>query len=159
MRNRGEYFSWKPGDPPPVEVRITHRIVFSEVDALAILWHGRYPALFEEAHTELGHKIGLTYAAFREANIAAPVARIQTDYLRPLHLDEVPTVSARLFWNEGARLDVDYRIFDEEGRLASTGCTSQLFVTLDTREPLWCPPDLWEQCKIRWKQGAFHAGT
>ena len=51
MRRKLRYFEDEEGAPAPVGIQIRRRIRFSEVDALGIAWHGRYPVFFEEAQT------------------------------------------------------------------------------------------------------------
>ena len=153
---RKDYFLEEPNSPPPIEATISRRLRFSDVDALAIAWHGRFPQFFEEAQTELGHKCGLTYDAFRDEGIAAPIAQIHIDYLRPLMLDRFFTVKASLHWNEAARLNTEYCITGEDGLCACTGYTIQLFVDLKTREPLWLSPEMLIRCRERWRAGEFH---
>ena len=58
-----------PGDPAPVAVEVKRKLRFSEVDALAIAWHGRYLQFFEDAHTELMRKVGLTYENYGKSDI------------------------------------------------------------------------------------------
>ena len=53
-RRKKAYFAQIPGAPPPIEVEIRRRVRFSDADPMAIMWHGRYPLLFEEAAEELG---------------------------------------------------------------------------------------------------------
>ena len=72
----------------PVSVRVARRLRFSEVDALAIAWHGGYPRFFEDAHTELMRKLGLTYEHYRRHGYGAPVVQCHVDYFEPLLLDE-----------------------------------------------------------------------
>ncbi len=156
MSRRKPYFESIPGAPPPVKSFVSYRITIGEVDALGIVWHGNYPILFEKAATELGYKCGLTYAAYRDASIGAPLARLHVDYRSPLYLDDVVEVGAFLYWNEGARLNTEYVIRNSRGEVACTAYSVQLFVDLATREPLFCSPDLWENCKKRWLAGEFH---
>ena len=153
---RKDYFQKDPNSPPSIEVTVKRCLLFSEVDALAIAWHGRFPQFFEEAQTELGHKCGLTYDAFRDEGIAAPITQIHIDYFRPLMLDKIFTVKASLHWNEAARLNTEYRITGEDGLCACTGYTIQLFVDLKTREPLWLSPDILIRCRQRWRAGEFY---
>ena len=156
MRRKKHYFETEPNAPMPVSITITRRIRFSDVDALGIVWHGRYPALFEEAQTELGHKCGLTYAAYRKAGIAAPIAQIHIDYFHPLRLDDFCSITASLIWSEGARLNTEYCIQNSSQEIVCTGFTVQLFIDLDSGEPLFCTPELWENCRKRWQAGEFH---
>ncbi len=157
MRRKNQYFERLPDSPAPVSVTVKRRLKFSEVDALGIAWHGRYPAFFEEAQTELGHKVGLTYDAYKKAGIAAPIVQLHTDYYIPLYLDDIFSVTATLCWSDGARLNTEYKIENGAGKTVCTGYTVQMFVDLETREPLFCTPELWEVCRNRWLKGEFHA--
>ena len=62
-----------------------------------------------------------------------------------------------MVWSEGARINTEYEIRNGAGELVSTGFTVQMFIDLKTREPLFCAPPLWEECKKKWQEGAFHA--
>jgi len=121
---------------------------------MAILWHGHYPRLFEDASTELRRNIGLSYEDFFVAELRAPIAQLHADYHKPLVLDELAQIQAELIWNDAARLNVEYTIFKEDGSIASTGYTVQLFT--DTKgQPCWLMPDLLATSQQRWQAGAF----
>ena len=57
-KRRQDYFKREEGAPVPLRCTVEHRVLFGEVDAMAILWHGHYTRLFELAATELRRKIG-----------------------------------------------------------------------------------------------------
>ena len=69
------YFTRGAGRLAPLELTVGRTLRFSEVDALAIAWHGHYLRFFEEAHSELMRKIGLSYERYFAAHIGAPVAQ------------------------------------------------------------------------------------
>ena len=156
MRRRRSYFTAEPGDPPPIGIAVRRRIAFSEVDAMAVAWHGNYPRFFEAAHSELMQKIGLGFAVYAAHQVAAPIVQCHIDYHSPLVLDEEFTVSAELFWNDGARLDTAYTITGADGRVCATGYTVQMFCHLRTREPFLFPPDPVNTMRERWRKGDFH---
>jgi len=155
-RRRRAYFAAQPGEPPPLEETVKGRVKFSEVDAMAVVWHGNYPAVFELAHSELMFRIGLGFEEYRKCNVAAPIAQIHVDYHTPLVLDEEFSVTARLFWNDGARLDTAYTVCGPDGTLRATGYTVQMFVDILRREPLVLIPDIYENCRERWRRGEFN---
>ena len=148
-------FKNPPEAPQPLEHEIKHRIYFSETDALGIVWHGNYPVFFERAITELGHKIGMSATALKDANLATPLAQLHIDYRIPLFLDEEVTTKVKLHWSDGALLQYEVCIINSRGEIACSGHIIQMFICLDTREPLWISPDLWEICKNNWKAGVF----
>ena len=153
MRRKRQYFEWSPGEPAPLSCTVTRRLCFSEVDAMAVAWHGRYLEFFEAAHTELMHKAGLDYKVYRAEGLAAPMVQSHVDYFQPLRLDEIFAVEAKLFWSDGARLDVAYRIEKENGVLAASGFTVQMFVRWPDGEPFVTEPDLIVRFKERWRKG------
>lgn len=157
MRRRKLYFQAFPGDPPPIGIEVGHRLTFSEVDALAIAWHGHYPRFFELAHTELMRKIGLTYDAYRSDNIGAPIVQCHVDYFAPLQLDEQCTIRAELHWSGGARLNVSYVVKKESGQIAGTGYTVQMLFDATTHAPCILPPPRIDAIWQRWKNREFHA--
>ncbi|MBO4631142.1 MAG: acyl-CoA thioesterase [Lentisphaeria bacterium] len=157
MRRRKSYFISNPGDPAPIEAVVRRRIAFSEVDAMAVAWHGNYPRFFETAHTELMQKIGLGFAVYAEHQIAAPIVQCHVDYHSPLILDEEYEVRSMLYWNDGARLDISYTVIGGDGRVCATGYTVQMFCHLKTREPYIFPPELVNRMRERWRKGEFHA--
>ena len=159
MRRKKHYFTQAPDRPAPLELTVKRTLRFSEVDALAIAWHGHYLRFFEEAHTELMRKIGLSYERYFAEQLGAPVAQAHLDYFAPLRLDQSFTVTARLFWNDGARLDVEYEICTDDGTCAATGYTVQMFVDLVTRQPCLTPPEVLVKCQKSWKAGDFSAMT
>ena len=159
MRRKHHYFDYEPGTPRPLELTVERTLRFSEVDALASAWHGNYLRFFEDAHTELMRRIGLSYERYFAAQLGAPVAQAHVDYHSPLQLDERFSVTARLFWNDGARLNVEYEIRKADGSLAATGYTVQMFVELATRQPCLAPPTLWVECQQRWQNGDFAQWT
>ena len=126
------------------------------MDSMAIAWHGNYLRFFEAAHTELMQKIGLGFKAYADAGIGAPMVQSHVDYHSPLLLDELFTVRAELFWNEGARLDIAYTVTGSDGRICATGFTVQMFCDLVSREPCLFPPPLAAVMQERWKNGEFH---
>jgi acyl-CoA thioester hydrolase len=129
--------------------------MFREVDPMAIVWHGRYAELFEDASTELRRQCGLSYEEFLRANLRAPVVQLHVEYCRPLYLDETASVRASLFWTEAARLNIGYEVLNEEGRTAATGWTVQLFTDADSGAACLLSPAMLEQCRERWRNGGL----
>ena len=50
------YFKRNPQDPAPLVVGIDRRVRFEEVDALGMVWHGRYPSYFEDGRIAFGDR-------------------------------------------------------------------------------------------------------
>ena len=156
MRRRKSYFVTEPEAPAPLTITIRRRTAFSEVDAMAVAWHGNYLRFFEAAHSELMQKIGLGFAEYAKYDLAAPVVQSHVDYYSPLLLDEEFTVCAELYWNDGARLDTAYTVRGNDGRLCATGYTVQMFCGLRTREAYIFPPEPVAAMREKWRNGELH---
>lgn len=156
MRRKKTYFQTPEDAPSPITYTVEHRVVFSEVDALAIGWHGHYPRFFELAHTELMRKVGLTYENYRLNKTGAPIVQIHADYFLPLELDELISIRAELVWSDGARINVCYRIIKEDGRIAGTGYTVQMLFDSNSHSPCIATPPFLENVWNRWKNGEFY---
>jgi acyl-CoA thioester hydrolase len=153
-KRRHTYFKREEGAPAPLRCTVEHRALFGEVDAMAIVWHGNYARLFESASTELRRRIGLSYEDFYKAELRAPIVQLHVDYHQPLVLDEVARIQAELIWSDAARINIEYTVFKENGSVAATGYTVQLF-TDRAGQPCWIMPDLLARSQQQWKAGEF----
>ncbi len=154
-RKKEGYFERREKDPAPVRVSLKRRVQFNETDVMGIVWHGNYPKYFEEASAELGRKCGLSYQAYYEAKIQAPIVQLHVDYHKPLILEEEFTVEASYLWSEGARLNTEFIVRRADGSMAATGYTVQMFMNAFSKEPLLVSPEVLEQCRKRWQAGDF----
>jgi acyl-CoA thioester hydrolase len=154
-RKKKNYFKTEKDAPAPLEVTVKHRVSFSEVDAMAVAWHGRYPKFFEMALEELSRRIGMSYREYFEAGLRGPIVQLHFDYHTSVVLEEEISITAKLIWNEAARLDTEYTITKEDGITAATGYTVQMFVDGHTGEPCITVPELLETCQARWQDGDF----
>ncbi len=156
MRRKYIYFKRINDDPPPVFVRVKKRISFSEVDAMGIVWHGRYPQFFEMAAEKIGRKIGLSYKNYQENNLAAPIVQHHIDYFKPIKLEEKITIEAKLIWTNSARLNTEFTIFKQNSEIAATGYVVQMFVDSLTNDPCIIIPDIYKICCSKWENGEFN---
>lgn len=155
-RRKKSYFDRVPGAPDPISVEVKRRVRFNEADPMAVMWHGRYPLLFEEASEELGRRCGMSYEEYLEAGLRAPIISLHIDYFQPLFLAEEFTIRASLIWYEGARINTEFHVYKHDGSLATSGYTIQLFTDHRTGEPCMVSPEMLERCRNRWKSGEFH---
>ena len=155
MRRKKTYFKPEEGAPPPIVHTMQRRARFGEVDAMAVMWHGHYAVLFEEVSTELRRRCGLGYGDFFEAGVRAPIVQLHVDYHQPLLLDELATVKASMVWSEAARLNIEFEVVKEDGTIAATGYTVQLFAEAESGLPCLTLPKMLETCQARWRNGEF----
>ncbi|MFH1260155.1 MAG: acyl-CoA thioesterase [Elusimicrobiota bacterium] len=154
-RETGNYFSREEGTPEPICVNLCRRVQFSEADAMGIVWFGHYLRYFEEAAAELGRQSGLSYKDLFETGLRTPVAQVHVDYHLPLRIDEQFVIKAVMIWSEGARLNTEYSLIKEDGSLAATGYSVQLFIDAGNGDVCLVVPPILGEFRKKWKDGKF----
>ena len=141
-----------PGAPKPLSFEVERRVRFEEVDALGIVWHGRYPGYLEDVREALGdhHEIG--YLDFFREGVVTPIRQLHLDYHRPLQLHEKFIIKGELHWSEAARLNFNYRIFNAQGELTTSGYSIQMMLSYQSRTILMVPPPFFQTFLERWRQ-------
>ena len=142
------------GGPPPLTVTCGRVVRLEEVDALGIVWHGRYAGYLEDGREEIGRRFGLSYLEFKEAGAVLPIRTLHMEYLKPLRYLDHFVVETALHWHEAARLNMDYKIYDAEGQLATRGYSVQMMVDLAGNLLLEAPA-FYRDFQERWRRGEF----
>lgn len=148
------YFKNQDG-PPPLTVNCRRTVRLDEVDVLGIVWHGRYAGYIEDGREEMGRRYGLSYIEFKEAGAVLPIRCLHLDYLIPLKYMERFSVETTLHWHEAARLNMEYRIFNQQGHLATRGYSIQMMVDLDGNLLLEAPA-FYRDFQKRWQLGELY---
>ncbi len=138
--------------PPPLIWSVNRKVRFNEVDPIRVLWHGHYASYFEDGRMAFGEHYGIGYQDFFSAEVVAPIRQMHIDYTAPLRFDEECSITTILFWNDAARLNFEYLIYDNTGKEVTRGYTVQLFLT-PSGELYYAKPDFYEDFCIRWKAG------
>ena len=139
---------------PPLLCEVQRTVRFEEIDALGIIWHGRYTSWLEDGREALNAMYDISYLRFEQNGVLLPVRIMHFDYLHPLRYRETCTIRTRLLWSEAARLDFDYQILNGEGRVMTTAQTTQLMVTREGHLCLEVPP-FYAAFRQRWRNGAL----
>ena len=142
-------------DYPPISASVQHRVGFSEVDPMRIVWFGRYATFFEQASATLRDRCGLSHEDFFRAGIQPPIVRYEVEYLQPSRLDEQLEITARLHGTEAARLNTSYQVYGPDGSLRVVARTVQVFTDGKTGAICFVAPKIWLDCLARWRKGEF----
>jgi acyl-CoA thioester hydrolase len=146
------FFKRNTGDPPPLRDTIKRTVRFDELDPLNIMWHGNYASYFEEGRIAIGSSYGFGYADFAANNVIIPLKKFYAEYILPMEFAKTYTVETLLYWNEAARLDFEYRIYDEKNNLVTMGYSVHMMV--DSKKGiLVAKPGFFEEICAKWKEG------
>lgn len=146
------YFPPQKNAPPPLRIEIKRQVRFEEVDAMGVVWHGRYPSYIEDARQALGEKYGVGYLDLYRQGILTPIKKLHVDYHLPLVFHEEFTIEGILHWTEAARIDFEFAIRNHNGETATTGYTVQVMLDQAWNILLLTPP-AYEEFRRRWKAG------
>jgi acyl-CoA thioester hydrolase len=83
--------------------------------------------------------MGLSYKEIEDKGIIMPVRTLRVDYKLPALYDELLTVKSCLKTFPETKLDIDYEIFNHDGKLICTGNTVLVFVDSHSKKLLRCP--------------------
>ncbi len=115
------------------------RVRYGETDRMGYLYYGHYPEYFEVSRTDMIRQLGLSYREIEDSGIIMPVRSLKVDYKLPARYDEILTVKSILTSLPLVKLDIDYRIFNENGELVCTGNTVLAFADPVTGKPKRAP--------------------
>ncbi len=139
---------------PELSMRIERQVRFEEVDPIAYMWHGRYASWLEDGREAFGEKYNISYFRFHENNVAIPLKHFSLEYNHPLTYKNTYIIETSLLWNEAAIIEFDYKIFDKDERLMTTGKTIQMMIDLQGSLLIEAPKFYIDFCES-WKQNAF----
>jgi len=128
-----------------LEAEIQLKIPFQDVGVMGIVWHGNYLRYFEEARAELLDKVDYGYFQMKESGYAWPIVDTRVKFIKPLHLQQIVRVKARLVEYE-CQLKIEYEIFDvETGERTTKGYTKQVAVDMENDEMCFVSPKVFLQ--------------
>ncbi len=152
---RKPYFAKLDNAPQPLSIVVERQVRFEEVDAIGIVWHGRYSSYFEDARVALGAKYGLGYMDFYNKGVIAPIKQLHIDYHQPLRFEDNFTIEGRWHWNEAARLNFEFMVRNQQQQLVTSGYSVQMLLDSESNL-LVVPPQFYQQFLQQWRQGELH---
>ncbi len=131
--------------------RTQFRVRFSEVDSMAIVWHGEYVRYFEDGREAFGREFeGLGYMDMYTSGYAAPMVEMELKYKYPLKCNDTATVETRYIGCEAAKIIFEYEVTrDSDGVIVATGRSVQVFIDPEGVLQL-NSPEFYENWKRRW---------
>ena len=119
------------------------RVRYGETDKMQVVYHGNYVEYFEVGRVEAIRTLGLTYKEMEEKGIIMPVIEWQARFLRPARYDDLLTVKTTLReLPTGHRITFHQEVFNEQGKLLTSGKVLLYFMTADTMQRTEMPDGL-----------------
>lgn len=135
---------------PALSAEIEFAPLFSDVDAMEVVYHGNYLRYLEMARSALLQKFDYDYPQMRASGYAWPIVDLRIKYLRPLRYGQRLRLRAGVVEWEN-RLRIDYLLRDAaSGQRLTTAWTIQVAVDVATQQMRYvCPPVLWEKLGVQ----------
>ncbi|MFH1121868.1 MAG: acyl-CoA thioesterase [Bacteroidota bacterium] len=104
-------------------------IRFSEVDSMAVVWHGNYVKYIEDGREAFGRQYGLGYLDVYKHGIMTPVVELTMSYKTYLNYGDEIVIETELVDSQAAKIIFKYSIFRKSDRcLVMTARSVQVFV-------------------------------
>jgi acyl-CoA thioester hydrolase len=119
------------------------RVRYAETDQMNVVYHGNYAQYFEVGRVEAIRQLGLSYKDLEATGIIMPVIEWKARFLRPAHYDDLLTVRTALKeWPAGPRIEFHQEVYNEKGKLLTTGHVILYFLRSDTMEKTDMPEEM-----------------
>jgi acyl-CoA thioester hydrolase len=119
------------------------RVRYAETDKMSVVYHGNYVQYFEVGRVEAIRALGISYKDMEEAGVIMPVIEWHAKFLRPARYDDLLTVKTILReLPAGHEITFHQEVYNETGKLLTSGQVRLYFVTADTMERTTMPEGL-----------------
>ncbi|SEH53359.1 acyl-CoA thioester hydrolase [Paenimyroides aquimaris] len=119
--------------------KINIRVRYAETDQMGVVYHGNYAQYFEMGRVEWLRNKGISYKELEKSGIMLPVVSLSMNYRKPAVYDDELTVTTKLKYLGGVKIEFDYEITNQQGDLLTTAHTVLVFVDMETKRPVAVP--------------------
>jgi len=123
----------------------TIRPAYSETDQMGFVHHSNYVKYLEYARWEALRKLGLPYKEMEAIGFFMPVVSMELHFFQPAFYDELLKIEVKIILISGARIQFDYKIYNQKGDLINSATTVIAFLRKDRMKPCRIPPILEEK--------------
>lgn len=121
------------------------RVRYAETDQMGIVYYGNYAQYFEVGRVELLRNIGITYDYIEKNGIFMPVLNLVSEFHAPAYYDELLTIQTEIKELPRTRIHIEYKIYNQEEKLLTSGYTDLAFIDRDKKRPIRCPEFILEK--------------
>lgn len=121
---------------------------FSEVDSMAVVWHGNYVKYLEDGREAFGRQYGLGYNDVYAAGYMTPIVKMELNYVKTTSYGEELSIESKLIPTDAAKVVFEYRVFRKsDNALVLKAKTVQVFMDLEGNMELTNP-----EFYLKWKK-------
>jgi acyl-CoA thioester hydrolase len=124
------------------------RVRYGETDQMGYVYYGNYAQYFEMGRVEWLRNLGISYKRMEDSGIMLPVINLNINYLNPAKYDDLLTLQTTLIKKPSARIEFDFKLYNEEKELLTEGYTSLVFVDMKQNKPTRPPNYILEKTNL-----------
>jgi acyl-CoA thioester hydrolase len=106
---------------------------------MGYVYYGNYARFYEIARVETLRNIGVSYKVLEDAGIGLPVYENYSKYHAPALYDDLLRVVCTLVKMPSARIEFEYRIYNQLDQLLHEGKTTLVFMDLASKKVVKAP--------------------
>jgi acyl-CoA thioester hydrolase len=119
------------------------RVRYAETDQMNVVYHGNYAQYFEVGRVESIRQLGLGYKDVEASGVIMPVIEWTAKFIRPAHYDDLLTIRTTVKqWPVDYRIEFLQEVYNEAGKLLTTGKVLLYFLKSATMEKTLMPEDM-----------------
>ena len=118
------------------------KVRYGETDQMGVVYHGNYAQFLEIGRIDWLNQLGFSYKKMEEEGVMLPVVNLNTNFKAPAYFDDELTIVTYIEKKPTVKIEFNYKVYNQNKELITTGSTILVFVSTETRRPIKCPVDL-----------------
>ena len=118
---------------------VSYRVCYADTDQMGYVYYGNYARFYEIARVETLRSIGVSYKVLEDAGIGLPVYENYSKYHAPALYDDLLRIECTLVKMPSARIEFEYKIYNQNEALLHEGKTTLVFMDLATQKVVKAP--------------------
>lgn len=119
--------------------QVSYRVCYADTDQMGYVYYGNYARFYEISRVETLRSIGVSYKVLEDAGIGLPVYENYSKYHAPALYDDLLRIECTLVKMPSARIEFEYKIYNQNEVLLHEGKTTLVFMDLATKKVVKAP--------------------
>jgi acyl-CoA thioester hydrolase len=119
--------------------QVSYRVCYADTDQMGYVYYGNYARFYEIARVETLRRIGVSYKVLEDAGIGLPVYENYSKFHAPALYDDLLRIECTLLKIPSARIEFEYKIYNQIDALLHEGKTTLVFMDLVSKKVVKAP--------------------
>ena len=119
--------------------QVSYRVCYADTDQMGYVYYGNYARFYEIARVETLRRIGVSYKVLEDAGIGLPVYENYSKFHAPALYDDLLRIECTLLKMPSARIEFEYKIYNQIDALFHEGKTTLVFMDLVSKKVVKAP--------------------